>query len=90
MHIDLYSAIYRMKNHTRKIKSKKARTQRKKGGGWWPWSTTTQSQTPLIRQNGSRNLLENTKRKAEQNNKNRRNAFIYQSGQDPNEKIGPY
>ena len=75
-----------MKRYTRKSKSKKSQKTTKKGG-WWPWSTTTQSQNTLTRQNGSRNLLGNSTRKADQN---RRNAFIYQSGQDPNEKIGPY
>lgn len=93
-----------MKKYTRKLKSrkgksKKVRTQSKRGGGWWPWSTTTESQTPLTRQNGSRNLLANAAKSAqnaqskaneEQRKKNASNAFAYQSGQNPNEKVGPY
>jgi len=83
-----------MKKYTRKLKYKKHHKTLKKRGGGWPWSTTTQPQTTLTRQNGSRNLLrgtaQNMQRKTEEARKAMVNKFVAQSGQDPNEKIGPY
>jgi hypothetical protein len=76
-----------MKKYTHKLKSKKSRTQRKRGGG-----LNVKTNNPLRLEEIARNKAKIAENKAKKN-ANRQamvNRFVAASGQDPQEKIGPY
>jgi hypothetical protein len=76
-----------MKKYTRKLKSKKSRTQRKRGGG-----LNVITNNPLRLKEIARNKAKIAENKAKKhaNHQAMVNKFVAASGQDPQEKIGPY